>query len=128
MSQTLEISDRVPQSCNEDRDLEIASQAIRALSSPARLRILCLLFEGERSVVELTGLIDGHTQSSVSQHLGFLLKSGIVVNRKYKTRMLYRISDERTQMLMQMVVEIFCGSSRRNARQDAGALFGAATA
>jgi len=99
-------------SCMLDDDLEVASQAIRALSSPARLRILCLLFEGERSVVELTRLIHGHTQSSVSQHLGFLLKSGIVVNRKYKTRMLYRISDERTQALMQMVAEIFCNGTR----------------
>ncbi len=111
---------RVASSCKEDRDLEIASRAIRALSSPARLRILCLLFEGERSVVELTRLIDGHTQSSVSQHLGFLLKSGIVINRKYKTRMLYSISDDRTQMLMQMVVEIFCGGNRRSANTEAG--------
>lgn len=95
--------------CDEDRDLEVASQAIRALSSPARLRILCLLFEKEHSVVELTRLIDGHTQSSISQHLGFLLKRGIVTNRKCKTRMFYRISDDRTQVLMRMIVEIFCG-------------------
>ncbi len=105
-------------SCSEDRDLEIASQAIRALSSPARLRILCLLFEGERSVVELTRMIKGHTQSSISQHLGFLLKSGIVVNRKYKTRMLYRISDDRTQTLMRMVVDIFCKGGGQGAAME----------
>ncbi len=119
---------QVASSCDEDRDLEITSRAIRALSSPARLRILCLLFEGERSVVDLTRLIDGHTQSSVSQHLGFLLKSGIVVNRKYKTRMLYRISDDRTQLLMQMVVEIFCGQKLSSANDGAGGFYGSASA
>ena len=110
-------------SCQEDRDLEIASRAIRALSSPARLRILCLLFDGERSVVELTRKIDGHTQSSISQHLGFLLKSGIVVNRKCKTRMLYRISDDRTQLLMRMAVEIFCGGNRSSIGIDSGKIY-----
>ena len=100
-------------SCDEDRDLEIASQAIRALSSPARLRILCLLFEGERSVVELTRLIDHHTQSSISQHLSFLLKAGIVKNRKYKTQMLYRITDRRVFQLMVLTEELFCGRRTR---------------
>ncbi len=95
-------------SCTSDQDLEIAGQAIRALSSPARLRILCQLFEGEKSVVELTRLVDGHTQSSISQHLGFLLKNNIVSNRKYKTRMLYRINDERMHLLLSMVVDVFC--------------------
>ncbi len=95
-------------SCASDQDLEVAGHAIRALSSPARLRILCQLFEGEKSVVELTRLVDGHTQSSISQHLGFLLKNGIVSNRKYKTRMLYRINDGRMHLLLSMVVDVFC--------------------
>ncbi len=95
-------------SCTSDHDLQVASHAIRALSSPARLRILCQLFESEKSVVELTRLIDGHTQSSISQHLGFLLRNGIVNNRKHKTCMLYRINDERMHLLLHMVVEVFC--------------------
>jgi DNA-binding transcriptional ArsR family regulator len=92
----------------DDEELEITGKAIRALSSPARLRILCLLFEGEKSVVELTRLIDGHTQSSISQHLGFLLKSDIVSNRKYKTQMRYRINDRRVLGLMRLIGDIFC--------------------
>jgi len=91
-----------------DEEIQTATQSIRALSSPARLRILCLLLEGERSVVELTRLISNHTQSSISQHLSFLLKSGIVSNRKYKTQMLYRINDQRMGRLMALVEEVFC--------------------
>ena len=93
-----------------DEEIHTASQSIRALSSPARLRILCLLLEGEKSVVELTRLISNHTQSSVSHHLRFLLKSGIVSDRKYKTQMLYRINDQRMGPLMALVEEVFCRS------------------
>lgn len=98
-------------SCDDD-ELQVASRAIRALSSPARLRILCLLFAGEKSVVELTRLIDGHTQSSISQHLSFLLKNGIVSNRKFKTQMRYRINDGRVEFLIRLVSEIFCARQR----------------
>lgn len=93
----------------DDNEMEIAGQAIRALSSPARLRILCLLFGHERSVAELTRLINGHTQSSISQHLAFLLKSDIVTNRKYKTQMLYRVNDHRVHLLMRLIADLFCG-------------------
>jgi len=97
-----------------DEEIHTASQSIRALSSPARLRILCLLLDGERSVVELTRLIANHTQSSVSQHLSSRLKSGIVSNRKYKTQMLYRINDQRIGPLMELVEEVFCGNVKRS--------------
>jgi len=96
-----------------DGELEIAGQAIRALSSPARLRILCLLFGQERSVADLTRLINGHTQSSISQHLASLLKSGIVTNRKYKTQMLYRVNDQRVHLLMRLVADVFCSGNGR---------------
>jgi ArsR family transcriptional regulator len=97
----------------DDGEMEIAGQAIRALSSPARLRILCLLFGHERSVAELTRLIKGHTQSSISQHLAFLLKSDIVTNRKHKTQMLYRINDQRVQLVMRLIADVFCGGHAR---------------
>jgi ArsR family transcriptional regulator, virulence genes transcriptional regulator len=100
--------------------MEVAGQAIRALSSPTRLRILCLLFEGERSVAELTRLVKGHTQSSISQHLAFLLKSDIVTNRKHKTQMLYRINDQRVHLLLRLIAEVFChGQSRGPAGHQA---------
>jgi DNA-binding transcriptional ArsR family regulator len=101
-----------------DAEIETASQSIRALASPARLRILCLLLEGERSVVEVTRLVRNHTQSSISQHLSFLLKSGIVSNRKYKTQMLYRVNDKRMGPLMELVEQVFCGfpAQRRDGR------------
>jgi ArsR family transcriptional regulator len=101
-----------------DAEIKTASQSIRALASPARLRILCLLLEGERSVVEVTRLVRNHTQSSISQHLSFLLKSGIVSNRKYKTQMLYRVNDKRMGPLMELVEQVFCGfpAQRRDGR------------
>ena len=104
-----------------DAEIKTAAQSIRALSSPARLRILCLLLEGERSVVELTRLVSNHTQSSISQHLSFLLKSGIVNNRKYKTQMLYRINDKRMGPLMELVEQVFCGAP---VQRRAGGLVG----
>ncbi len=107
---------------HENDELNVAGRAIRALSSPARLRILCLLLGGEHSVVELTRMIDNHTQSSVSQHLGFLLKAGLVENRKYKTQMRYRITDQRVRDMIVLVEEIFCGRHRVALSQFAGGL------
>jgi DNA-binding transcriptional ArsR family regulator len=54
-----------------------AARLLRALANERRLRILCQLSGGERSVGELLPLI-GLSQSALSQHLAVLRADGLV--------------------------------------------------
>jgi ArsR family transcriptional regulator len=73
---------------------EVKAGVFRVLGHPARVRIIELLREGERSVgalqVEL-GLESGTT----SQHLAALRRVGLVESRRDGTSVFYRASDER---------------------------------
>ena len=60
---------------------EQASALLRAMGNPQRLRILLLLAESERSVLELEALV-GLSQSAVSQHLARLRHGGLVRFRR----------------------------------------------
>src|SRR3954465_13966385 len=60
---------------------EKASALLRAMGNPQRRRILLLLAERERSVIELEALV-GLSQSAVSQHLARLRHNGLVRFRR----------------------------------------------
>jgi DNA-binding transcriptional ArsR family regulator len=60
---------------------EQASSLLRAMGNPQRLRILLLLAERERSVIELEALV-GLSQSAVSQHLARLRQTKLVRSRR----------------------------------------------
>src|SRR3954463_15735953 len=60
---------------------EQASALLRAMGNPQRLRILLLLAERERSVIELEAQV-GLSQSAVSQHLARLRQTKLVRFRR----------------------------------------------
>jgi DNA-binding transcriptional ArsR family regulator len=66
----------------------------RVLGHPARVRILELLREGERTVGELQAELELDS-SGTSQHLGVLRKQGIVEGRREGTSVHYRVRDPR---------------------------------
>lgn len=72
--------------------LELVASRFRVLSEPARLRILCVLMEGERTVTEL---VEGTelNQANLSKHLQTLRSSGFVERRKEGLYAHYRIGD-----------------------------------
>lgn len=69
-----------------------ATGLLWALASEHRLRILCLLEQGERSVSDLAQHLD-LSQSSLSQHLARLRNAGIVATRREGVTIFYRIAD-----------------------------------
>ena len=78
---------------------EVKAAFFRVLGHPARVRILELLHDGERSVGSLQtelGLDSGGT----SQHLAALRRIGLVTPRREGTSVFYRIVDERTLDLL----------------------------
>ena len=78
---------------------EVKANLFRVLGHPARVRILELLRDGERSVGALQtelGLDSGGT----SQHLAALRRIGLVVSRKEGTSVYYRAADRRVFNLL----------------------------
>ena len=73
---------------------EMKANLFRVLGHPARVRILEILRDGERSVGALQlelGLDSGGT----SQHLAALRRIGLVQSRREGTSVFYRVDDER---------------------------------
>lgn len=91
--------------------IEQAARALKAMSHPLRLKILCVLGDGEVSVHEIVDAV-GTSQSNVSQHLAILRDKGVLRSRKHANRVYYRVGDERTLQLIGMMREVFCGVVR----------------
>ncbi len=87
--------------------LDKAARCLRVLAHPARLLIIHLLGEGERSVQELEKLVHA-SQSSVSQHLNLLKDKEIVESRRVAQQVFYRIKDPRVLQLTALTRELFC--------------------
>lgn len=79
---------------------EIKANLFRVLGHPARVRILELLREGERSVGALQAEL-GLESGGTSQHLAALRQVGLVESRREGTSVLYRVSDERAFDLLE---------------------------
>jgi ArsR family transcriptional regulator, arsenate/arsenite/antimonite-responsive transcriptional repressor len=86
-----------------DRSVEL----FKALADPVRLRLLNLLTDGEVCVCHLYAALD-LPQSTVSRHLAYLRKRGLVVGRKDGLWVHYRLaktSGELPERLVDLVRE-----------------------
>lgn len=93
-----------------DEHIEQAARALKAMSHPLRLKILCVLGDKEISVQEIVEAV-GTTQSNISQHLAILREKDVLRTRKDANRVYYRISDPRTLKLIALMRDVFCGFS-----------------
>jgi DNA-binding transcriptional ArsR family regulator len=80
---------------DKDEDILQASLAIKSIAHPLRLKILCVL---------------GSKESNISQHLAILRDKGVLCTRKDANRVYYRISDQRTLKLVELMRDVFCTS------------------
>jgi DNA-binding transcriptional ArsR family regulator len=85
----------------------------RVLGNPARVRILQLLRDGERSVGALQEALELDS-SAVSQHLAALRRQGLVASRRERTSVYYRVSDPRTLQLLELARAIIASSLEQN--------------
>jgi ArsR family transcriptional regulator len=72
---------------------ELKANLFRVLGHPARVRILELLRDGERSVGSLQAEL-GLDSGGTSQHLAALRRIGLVESRREGTSVFYRVDDE----------------------------------
>ena len=73
---------------------EVKANLFRVLGHPARVRILELLRDGERSVGALQTELELDS-GGTSQHLAALRRIGLVESRREGTSVYYRVADER---------------------------------
>lgn len=92
--------------------LRYVAEYFQALAEPARLRILNLLREGERSVGDLAAKCECSV-ANVSRHLATLTKHGFVSREGRGTSVFYRIADDAVFELCDLV----CGSVGRQLEQ-----------
>lgn len=83
----------------------LKGEFFRVLGHPARVRILELLREGERSVGDLQEAL-GLDSSGTSQHLGALRRQGLLASRREGTSVYYSVADPRMFQLLETARQI----------------------
>jgi DNA-binding transcriptional ArsR family regulator len=84
-----------------------AAAVLKMLSNPHRLRLLCALLEGERSVSELESVL-GASQSYVSGQLARLRDQGLVSAKREGRIVRYALSDPRVTPIIERLYDVFC--------------------
>ncbi len=88
---------------------EVKADLFRALAHPARIRVLEILVQGERSVSDLQPLV-GIESSHLSQQLAVLRRAGLVTTRKDGSLVLYAIRDPETTELLAVARRLLINS------------------
>jgi DNA-binding transcriptional ArsR family regulator len=92
-----------------------ASEFLKSLANPVRLRILCSIMGREASVGELAEQL-GVRQSVASQHLALLRKDGLVKARREGQTIWYVLADERVVRVMEVLQQTFCPAQEPKTR------------
>ncbi len=91
------------------------ARAMRAIAHPLRLKILCVLGEGEMSVGALNERIP-LSQSALSQHLAVLRDDGLVATRREAQTIHYRVQPGPALDVIRILHRHFCTAVRPRRR------------
>jgi DNA-binding transcriptional ArsR family regulator len=86
---------------------EEAAELLKALSNPQRLRVMCLLIDGEKTVGEINAEVE-LSQSALSQHLAVLREGGLVQTRREAQNVFYSVADGPVQQIMRTLHDVYC--------------------
>lgn len=86
---------------------EAAADLLKTLGNPQRLRILCLLVEGEHSVGEINAHVP-LSQSALSQHLAVLRDQALVETRRESQTIYYSLSEGPARALLSTLHDVYC--------------------
>ncbi len=88
-------------------DIEKATNALKAMAHPLRLKILCALKGNELPVLEIVKYV-GSSQSNISQHIDILRTKNIIESRREGNRILCRVKDAKILKLVVNIQAVFC--------------------
>ncbi|TQR65947.1 ArsR/SmtB family transcription factor [Acinetobacter sp. RF14B] len=87
--------------------VDTVTNCLKVLSNPDRLRILCVLVDGELNVQQIEESTDIH-QPTLSQQLTVLRKNNIVNTRREGKQIFYQVSDRNVLVIMQTLYQLYC--------------------
>jgi DNA-binding transcriptional ArsR family regulator len=90
---------------NIENNVEDRAQILKALSNENRLKIICALSRGEKSVGALERVV-GISQSALSQHLSRLRRDKLVKTRREAQTIYYSINIPQTQPLIESLCRL----------------------
>lgn len=91
----------------QDEQIGAVAKILKSMSHPIRLKILCLLQDGEMTVGDIRDKVET-TNANVSQHLNILRSQGIIDFRKDANFIYNRITDRRILDLIMNMQQLFC--------------------
>lgn len=94
-----------------------AAGLMKALSNRHRLLVLCELEGGEEVSVGALCERIGISQSALSQHLARLRRDGLVVTRREKQTIHYRLAEGPVSRLLALLYDIYCRSDTGGCRR-----------
>jgi DNA-binding transcriptional ArsR family regulator len=87
--------------------LETATDLLKSMAHPMRLRILCLLLKKESCVNEILEQVQT-SQGNVSQHLGILRDEGILKTTKIANKVYYRVANPNVVQILEILRNDLC--------------------
>lgn len=84
-----------------------ACELLRGIAHEARLIILCMLAEGEKSVGELEAFLEMR-QPTVSQQLARLRADRLVVTRREGKVIYYALASDEALQVISVLYELYC--------------------
>ena len=88
-----------------------ACEFLKAMSHETRLRVLCFLMEGEKSVSELEQSL-GIRQASVSQQLQRLRAERMVTTRRDGKAVYYSLASNDAREVIAVLYKLFCADKK----------------
>ena len=73
-----------------DQELSNIAVMLKALSDPTRLKIMQFLHDGEKSVGDIVAEV-GTAQANISRHLSILSRAHLLISRRDKTTVYYKM-------------------------------------
>src|SRR4030065_1443132 len=96
--------------CVKSEEIIILHEILKAICDENRLRIICLLFKGEKCVCDIEEEL-GISQPLASHHLGVLREAGLVDARREATWSYYSLNEEAIGNLNTLFAQVL-GSDR----------------
>lgn len=86
---------------------DLMADRLKVLSNPDRLKVLCVLIEGELNVQQIEKATDIH-QPTLSQQLTVLRKAKMVSTRRDGKQIFYSLADSRVLTVIQTIYQLYC--------------------
>jgi len=104
------VDDAVVSADEMAQNARAACEFLKAMSHETRLRVLCFLMEGEKSVSELETSL-GIRQASVSQQLQRLRAERMVTTRRDGKAVYYSLASNEAREVIAVLYKLFCARS-----------------